>query len=506
MKPFRGNHAVLSYSLLISAMFILWGVFFNESLSKLGSSLLKSILDSFGWFYLVAAGLFLLFTIFLMISRYGNIRLGNDQDQPEYSTLSWIAMLYSAGMGVGLVFWGVAEPLSHYIHPPMGTGKTVQAAEMAMQYTFFHWGLHPWAIYTVVGLSLAYFQFRKGMPALISSAFYPLLGNKLYGPIGKTVDVLAVFATVFGVATSLGLGTMQIAGGLKHVLGVSSSTTVQVLIIAMLNALYITSATTGLNRGIKILSNLNILLAFALMVLLMAVGPTAHIFQIFTTSLGSYLNDIVSMSMRLKPFEEDTWISGWTLFYWAWWIAWAPFVGTFIARISRGRTIREFVMGVLVVPTLGTFLWFSAFGGSSLYLVHQLGHASLADHAVKDVTTALFEFFQYFPLSPLMIVLSLVLIITFFVTSADSATFVLGMLTSGGSLHPRTGIKMAWGMIQSGTAVVLLLSNSLSALQTVSIVAALPFCLVMVLMCYSFLKGLQQERTFTENNKDRKIG
>ncbi len=387
----------------------------------------------------------------------------------------------------------MAEPLSHYITPPFGSGKTAEAAATALQYTFFHWGLHPWAIYTVVGLSLAYFQFRKNLPALISSAFYPLLGHRIYGPLGKTIDILAVFATVFGIATSLGLGTLQIAGGMKSMFGLANTTSVQLVIIAVLTAMYMISAATGLTRGIKLLSNLNIMLAFLLMGLLIALGPTAHIFKALISSVGSYLNNILSMSLRLEPFREDTWIAGWTLFYWAWWIAWAPFVGTFIARISRGRTIREFIIGVLVVPALGTFLWFSAFGGSALYLAHNQGRIALAEQAVQDVTSALFEFLQYFPFSPVLVTLSVVLIITFFVTSADSATFVLGMFTTGGNLNPDNRIKCTWGIIQAATAVVLLLSDSLTTLQTVSIAAAFPFSVIMVAMCAALVRGLKTD-------------
>ncbi|WP_367760993.1 BCCT family transporter, partial [Ammoniphilus sp. 3BR4] len=315
-KVFR-EKTVLVVSLLFTSLFILLGIFFNTKLADAASAFLSTTIDYFGWFYLTAVMLFLLFSVFLMLSRYGSIRLGDDADRPEYSTASWLAMLFSAGMGIGLVFWGAAEPVFHYTTPPIGEGSTAESAAVAMRYTFLHWGLHPWAIYTVIALSLAYAQFRKKMPALISSAFYPLLGERVNGPIGKTVDILAVFATVFGVATSLGLGTMQISGGMSFLFGLENTISLQIGIIVAVTVLYIYTAWSGVDRGIKTLSNLNMILALALMLLLLFVGPTAQIFKILVNTTGSYINNIISMSLRLEPFRDDTWIAGWTLFYWA---------------------------------------------------------------------------------------------------------------------------------------------------------------------------------------------
>lgn len=487
------KNTVFIVSLILCSVFILFGVFFTESLTEVTSGFLSGTINNFGWFYVLATLLFLVFSVYLLFSRYGNMRLGEETDRPTYSTASWLAMLFSAGMGIGLVFWSVAEPVYHYGSPPFGEGNTAASAGVAMKYTFFHWGLQPWAIYTVVALSLAFFQFRKKLPALISSVFYPLLGDKIYGPIGKTIDVLAIFATVFGVATSLGLGAMQIAGGMNSLFGVSNTLTVQIIVIAVITVLYIFSALTGLDRGIKTLSNVNVLLAIFLMALLVIVGPTTQIFKIFTHTLGGYVNDIISMSLRLEPFTEDSWISGWTLFYWAWWIAWAPFVGSFIARISKGRTIKEFVTGVLVIPTLGTFVWLSVFGGSAIDLIHNSGKVALAEQVNADLTTALFAFFEYFPLSSVLSLLAIALIVTFFITSADSATFVLGMFSTEGSLDPSNRIKLTWGVIQAFVAVVLLITGGLSTLQTASIGAAFPFAIIMVGMCYSLLKGLRNE-------------
>jgi glycine betaine transporter len=489
----KNNNVVFIASLILCGIFIIFGVFFTESLSDVTSAFLSGTIDYFGWFYVLATLLFLLFSVYLIFSRYGNMRLGEDTDRPAYSTISWLAMLFSAGMGIGLVFWSVAEPVYHYATPPLGDGSSAASAAIAMKYTFFHWGLQPWAIYTVVALSLAFFQFRKKLPSLISSVFYPLLGDKIYGPIGKTIDVLAIFATVFGVATSLGLGAMQIAGGMNSLFGVPNTLTIQILVIGIVTVLYIISAATGLDRGIKILSNVNILLATLIMTLLIIVGPTTQIFKIFTHTLGGYINDLIYMSLRLEPFTQDTWISGWTLFYWAWWIAWAPFVGAFIARISKGRTIKEFITGVLVIPTLGTFVWLSAFGGSAIDLIHNSGKVALAEKVNADVTTALFAFFDYFPLGSVLSFLAIILIVTFFVTSADSATFVLGMFSTEGNLNPSNHIKLTWGIIQAFVAVVLLLTGGLKTLQTASIGAAFPFAIIMILMCYSLLKGLHHE-------------
>lgn len=311
------DKTVYIVSLLLTLLFIIFGVFFKEQLADLSSSFLSSTINYFGWLYLSAAVGFLFFSIFLAYSKFGQIRLGEDSDRPAYSTGSWFAMLFSAGMGIGLLFWGVAEPVFHYTSPPFGEGNTADSAGVAMRYAFFHWGLQPWAIYTVVALSLAYFQFRKKLPALISSTFYPVLGDRIYGPIGKTIDILAIFATVFGVATSLGLGTMQIAGGLNSLWGVPNTTTVQIMIITIITVLFLASAWSGLNRGIRILSNVNMMLALFLMLLLIVVGPTAQIFKVLISTTGSYLNNFLYMSLRLEPFREDTWISGWTLFYWA---------------------------------------------------------------------------------------------------------------------------------------------------------------------------------------------
>ncbi len=485
---------VFYWSVFITAIFVIWGGITPMGLASAAKIMLNFTIEKFGWFYLLASFSFLLFSIILAFSKYGTIRLGQDGDKPEYANATWFAMLFSAGMGIGLVFWGVAEPIDHYLSPPMNVQpRTPEAARLAMQYSFFHWGLHPWGIYTVIALALAYFNFRKGYKGLISSTFQPILGAKVNGPIGKCIDILAVIATAFGVATSLGLGTLQINGGLSYLFGIPNNNTIHMLIILSITVLYLISATTGLDRGIKILSNLNLILAVALMVFALMLGPTAFILEIFTLTMGNYLQNIIQMSLRLTPFTQGTWVGDWTLFYWAWWIAWAPFVGTFIARVSKGRTIREFITGVLLVPSLFSFLWFSVFGGAALKF-ETFDQIKVAEAVQTDVTSALFFTLQQFPIGGLLSMLAIFLIVTFFITSADSATFVLGMLSSNGDLSPSNKVKIAWGVLQSAVATVLIFSGGLQGLQTASIVTALPFTLIMVLMCYSLVKALKAER------------
>jgi len=500
---------VLIITIVIVALFALWGAFAPEQLASMANSAYTFSIHNFGWFYLLATLFFLLFAFYLAFSRFGQIRLGEDDDEPQYTTLSWLSMLFSAGMGIGLVFWGVAEPLSHYLSPPEAAeGETNVAAQLAMRYSFFHWGLHPWAIYTIIGLSLAYFQFRKGYKGLISSTFIPLIGERAAsGWIGKVIDCLAVIATVFGVATSLGLGTLQINGGLHHLFGISNSVTTQVIIIAVVTVLYIISASTGLDRGIQILSNTNLIIAVLLMLFVWMMGPTSFIFETFTTTLGSYMQNIINMSLRLTPFSRATWVGTWTLFYWAWWISWAPFVGTFIARVSRGRTIKEFVIYVMLIPSLFGFIWFSVFGGTGLHL-ELFSPASLSQAIQTDTTLALFITLESLPLGTVLAFIATLLIIIFFITSADSATFVLGMLTTDGKLNPSNRIKITWGMLQSAIAVVLLISGGLNGLQTASVVAALPFAVVLLGMCASLVKALQQEdaeRRKQEKQQRRKL-
>jgi len=483
---------VYKLSVLITLLFVLWGALAPKNLGAISKEAFTFTINNFGWLYLFLALGFLLFAFYLAFGRFGNIRLGSDDDEPEYSNRSWFAMLFSAGMGIGLVFWGVAEPVSHYMDPPYGNAKTADAAKLAIRYSFFHWGLHPWAIYTIISLSLAYFQYRKGYSGLISSTFYPLLKEKVKGPIGKAIDILSIIATVFGVATSLGLGALQVNGGLSYLFGISTSTSWQIIIIVIVTILYLISATTGLDKGILLLSNGNLILAIVLLILTFILGSTSFLLDTFTVSIGAYIQNLLQMSLRLTPFQNNPWIGNWTLFYWAWWIAWAPFVGMFIARVSKGRTIREFVLGVLLIPSLFSFIWFSVFGGSALHLEMFEGK-KITEAVQNDITSALFVTFEGLPFGTILSIIATLLIVTFFITSADSATFVLGMLSSEGDLNPSNRVKFSWGILQSSIAIVLLLSGGLDSLQTASIVSALPFGIIMALMCVSIYKALNQE-------------
>jgi len=439
--------------------------------------------------------IFVIFAVVLAFSKYGNIKLGSEDSKPEYSTKSWFGMLFGAGMGIGLVFWGVAEPISHFVNPANGIqAGTPQAFNFAMKSSFMHWGLHPWANYSIIGLALAYFQFRKGKPGLISSIFIPIFGEKrINGPIGKTIDILAVFATVAGVATSLGLGTMQINSGLNYLFDIPETRLVQIIIIGVITVLYIWTAVSGIDKGIKFLGDMNLILAFTLLILTILLGPTLKVINSLTNGIGLYLNNFISDSLHIEAMGDNSWTNAWTIFYWAWWIAWAPFVGTFIARISKGRTIREFIGGVMLAPALVSLIWFAAFGSMGMNLLDKIGLEGLT-LAASNPSTALFKVFDYYPLSTVLSMITVVLLGTFFITSANSATFVLGMLSSHGDLNPSTRKQFIWGIVQALLATSLLLAGGLQALQTASVAAAFPFIFVMLLAIVSLVKALKEEK------------
>ncbi|MFB1080995.1 BCCT family transporter [Jeotgalibacillus sp. JSM ZJ347] len=459
-----------------------------------GTANLQSFISStFGWYYLIIVTGMVIFCIILAVTPIGQIRLGKPDERPEYSTSTWFAMLFSAGMGIGLVFWGAAEPMLHFAsNPPLAEAGSDQALRDSMQYTFFHWGLHAWAIYAVVALALAYFKFRKGEPGLVSATLVPLFGDKMRGGWGTVVDVLAVFATVVGVATTLGFGAIQINGGLSYLTGIEINFTTQVIIIAVVTVLFMISAWSGISKGIRYLSNTNMILAVTLVIVMLVIGPTMLILNLFTNSLGLYAQNLLEMSFRIAPLDQGNrdWINAWTIFYWAWWISWSPFVGIFIARVSRGRTIREFMAGVLVLPSLVSFFWFAVFGSSSIN-VQQEGNVDLTGLLTEEVLFAVFNEYQ---LGAILSVIAILLISTFFITSADSATFVLGMQTTYGSLTPPNTVKLTWGLAQSTVAVILLSADGLQALQNALIVAAFPFSFIMILMMISTYKALNQER------------
>ena len=461
--------------------------------------LFKFFITNFGWTYLLCVAGFVVFCLAMAFSKYGKIKLGTDDEQPEFSLPAWFSMLFAAGMGIGLVFWGVAEPIYHFAGPPFADPKTPQAASDAMRTVIFHWGLHPWACYAVVAMLLGYSQFRRGNPALLSWIFEPLIGKeRVEGAIGKAIDTLAVTVTLFGVATSLGLGAMQVSTGLNKLYGIPGSTTVSIIIIAVVTLLFIISAVTGIKKGIKLLSNINMVLALGLMLMILFIGPSRYILQTIFESLGNYFQNIVWLSFfmdnagEVKKHTGYDWIGAWTVFYWAWWLTWAPFVGAFIARISRGRTIREFVFGALFAPTLLCTLWFSILGGSAIHL-ELTGTPGIADATFKDVTTAIFVLFDQFPFGSALSLLSMIIVSIFFVTSADSATYVIGMMSSGGSLSPRNSLKIFWGLLCSTIAAMLLIAGGLKAVQTISFVVSFPFMILMVFMIWAFIKSLGQE-------------
>lgn len=469
-----------------------FGAFAPESFESVTENMKNFITSSFGWYYLLVVTGIVLFCLFFIVSPIGQITLGKPEEKPEFSRMSWFAMLFSAGMGIGLVFWGAAEPLSHFAKDPATELPGTDAAfRESMRFTFFHWGIHAWAIYAVVAMSLAYFQYRKGEPGLISSTLKPLFGDRMNGPLGTLVNVLAVFATVVGVATTLGFGAIQINGGLSYVFDIPISFSVQIIIIIIVTILFVASAWSGIGKGIKYLSNINMVLAVVLLILVIVLGPTLLIFNTFTDTIGLYLQNLPRMSFRAAPLDDAdrAWINSWTIFYWAWWISWSPFVGIFIARVSRGRTIREFLVGVLLLPTLLSFLWFSVFGATAMDV--QMKGTDLSGLTTEET---LFAVFHGMPMSMLLSIVAIILIAIFFITSADSATFVLGMQSTYGSLNPPNIVKLTWGVAQAAVAIILLSANGLTALQNALVIAAFPFSFVIIFMMISFYKALDKER------------
>ncbi|MFC4560006.1 BCCT family transporter [Virgibacillus kekensis] len=502
---------VLYISLALLTCLILMGVFIPESLERITSSTQSFITNTFGWYYLGIVSVFVIVLIYLLVSPVGKIKLGKQDDKPEFSRPTWLAMLFSAGVGIGLIFYGTFEPISHFaISSPTGELGTEQGIKDAMRFTFFHYGIHPWAIYGSIALTLAYFTFRKGEPGLISKTLRPLIGRHADGAVGRVIDVVAVISTVMGVATSLGFGAMQINGGLSYLFGIPSNIMTQTMIILVVTVLFMISTLTGIGKGIKILSNFNMGLSVLLFFVVLFLGPTLFILNLFMDTLGTYFHNFIQMSFRSAPVNEETrsWIDSWTIFYWAWWIAWSPFVGVFIARVSKGRTIREFVLYVLLAPSLISFLWFTTFGGAAIS-TELSGVLSISKLLPEE---SLFGLLESYPFSIGFSILAIVIIVTFFVTSADSGTFVLGMMTTNGSQNPTKGIKVTWGIILSVTALALLYSGGLLALQNTMIIAALPFSVILGFMVFSLIKSLQQEKKemgigqlrFTEKKEDNK--
>ncbi|WP_372728738.1 BCCT family transporter [Nocardioides sp.] len=493
----RLDRVVFGITAVFAVAFLIWGFVSTSSLADVSGTSLAWTMDNTGWLFVTTSSAFVVFVLWLALSRFGNITLGRDDEEPEFRTVSWVAMMFSAGMGIGLMFYGVSEPISHFVNPPPGTGDpgNAEAVQHAMATTLFHWTLHPWAIYAVVGLAIAYGVYRKGRLQLISAAFEPLIGHHAHGRWGKVIDILAIFATLFGSAASLGLGALQIRSGLQIVSGIGQiGNAVLVGIIALLTIAFVVSAVTGVAKGIQILSNINMVLALILAVFVFVVGPTVFILNLLPTAIGSYFADLPMMSARTAaeggPVTE--WLQSWTIFYWAWWLSWTPFVGMFIARISRGRTIRQFVTGVLLVPSLVSLVWFAIFGGAAIDL--QQKGTDIA--GAGGVESQLFTTLESFPFATVSSILVMLLVAIFFVSGADAASIVMGTLSERGTIEPSRPTVIFWGVATGAVAAVMLLvggSDALSGLQTITIVAALPFVLVMVGLAVALVKDLRQD-------------
>jgi choline/carnitine/betaine transport len=495
----RVDRVVFGVTAAIALAFVAWGFLSTGTLDSASGTALDWAVTNMGWLFVALASVFVVFVIWLAASRFGNIPLGRDGEAPEFRTVSWIAMMFSAGMGIGLMFYGVSEPLSHYVAPPPGTGELSdgQAVQTAMATTLFHWTLHPWAIYAVVGIAIAYGTFRRGRSQLISAAFSPLIGERhANGTAGRVIDMLAIFATLFGSAASLGLGALQIGSGLTIVTGLGDlGNGVLVGLIAVLTVGFVVSAVSGVAKGIQWLSNINMVLALALALFVFVVGPTVFILDLIPAAVGGYASDLATMAARTDAAGGDamaTWLSGWTVFYWAWWMSWTPFVGMFIARISRGRTIRQFVTGVLLVPSLVSLVWFAIFGGAGIRA--QQGGTDLA--GAGSAESQLFGLLETMPLATLTSVLVMVLVAIFFVSGADAASIVMGTLSQRGTLEPHRGNVIFWGVATGGVAAVMLLvggDTALTGLQNITIVAALPFALVMIGLAWALVKDLRHD-------------
>lgn len=482
---------------LITAM-IVTTLLLGDQAEELFNTIQNTITDNGGWFFVIAVNVFIVFSLFIAFSRFGNIKLGGEDAETDFSTLAWFAMLFSAGMGIGIMFWSVAEPIFHYLSPPMADGETVEAAQQAMNLTYLHWGFHAWGIYAIVGLSLGFFAFNRGLPLSFRSVFYPLIGDRIKGWMGDVIDVLAVLATLFGLATSLGLGVLQVSAGLEHVFGLPDNIYLQVGIIVAITGVATVSVVLGIDKGVRVLSELNVRIAALFLVFVIFVGPTIFIFDSFIQNFGGYLNSVATFSFWTESYSGTNWQSSWTIFYWAWWISWSPYVGMFIARISKGRSVKEFVLGVLIVPSIITFLWMSAFGGSAINL-EMSGIGSIGDAVNDNVATALFVFLEQFPLEMVTSLIAIVLILSFFVTSSDSGSLVIDGLTSGGKLDAPVGQRIFWAQTEGLVAAILLVGGGLTALQTASISTGLPFALILLVMCYSLHQGLKRE--YKENQQ-----
>ena len=466
---------------------------FREDAEKFFSDAQAAITATMGWLFILSVNIFVAFCLYLAFSRFGKIRLGGRHAKPEFSTPAWFAMLFSTGMGIGLLFWSIAEPINHFQTPPIEEPGTPAAARQAMNFTFLHWGLHAWAIYGLMALALAYFTYNRQLPLTVRSAFYPFLGERIHGIIGHVIDVLAVIATLFGLATSLGLGVQQVAAGLNHVFpAIENNITNQIILIVVITGVATLSVISGVDKGVRILSEWNLRIALFVLVAVMVLGPTVFILGSFVQNTGSYIGNFLQLAFWNEAYSARNWQGSWTVFYWAWWISWAPFVGIFIARVSKGRTIKEFILGVLIAPSLLCFLWMTAFGSTALREI-LAGDPTIADAVASDMSTALFVFFEQLPFSLILNVIAIILVACFFVTSADSGSLVVVSLTSGGKRDPSLFIRLFWALGGGAIAAVLLLGGGLQALQAAVIMTGLPFAIILLLMSYSLYLGLDEE-------------
>lgn len=491
------NPPVFAVSGVMVIAFVLFGMIAPDTASRVFEAVQDFITRYLGWIYLVAVTGFLGFLIWLGFSRFGSIRLGEADEKPRFGFLAWFSMLFSAGMGIGLVFWSIAEPMAHYQNPPTGEGGTPEAARQAMIYTYFHWGLHAWAVYVVLGLSVAYFSYRHRLPLTIRSIFHPVLGDRIHGPIGHAIDILAVFGTLFGLATSLGLGAMQLNTGLNVLAGVPVSAWYQAAIIATITGIAVVSVISGLDRGLKWLSMFNLALALLVLLFVLVVGPTLFNIRFFLDSVGGYFQQLIQLSLSAGALEEAEWSQEWTMFYWAWWIAWSPFVGIFIARVSRGRTIREFIVGVLLMPSIFVFAWLAVFGGTAFHIELFQNGGVIADAVAEDETMALYATLEQLPLATIVSGAATLLIATYFITSSDSGTHVIDALISRGSKHSPRRQRVIWGITEGAVAATLLVvggERALESLQTGALTAGLPVAIILAFACYSLTRALRQER------------
>lgn len=486
--PYDIHPQVFFIGAALILFFVALTIVLGPTVDNFFGTIQANIANYSGWFYVAVMNIVLIFTVFLMFSRFSVIRIGGPDAEPEFSTMSWFAMLFSAGMGIGLLFYGVAEPMFHYVANPIAEPATPDAARKAMDLTFLHWGFHPWGVYALVGLSLAFFGFNKKLPLSIRTVFYPLLGEKIHGFWGNLIDILATVATLFGVATSLGLGVQQVNAGLNHLFDIPQSPTVQVLLIAGITGLATWSVVRGLDGGIRRVSEINIFLALGLLLFVLILGPTLFICNGLIENIGYYLNNLPSLATWNETYEATDWQNGWTVFYWGWWIAWSPFVGMFIARVSYGRTVREYLMGVLLVPTFVTFVWLTVFGDSALY-IEMFGKGGLAKAVQENIPVSLFVFLESFPLAGVTSLLGIIVVISFFVTSSDSGSMVIDIITAGGNPDPPKPQRLFWAILEGVVAAALLVGGGLVALQTAAITTGLPFAIVVLLMCWALYRG-----------------